>query len=81
MQRALTAIGAAGILLWSTAPAASADPQCPPVLRAYASIDNGPVGEEPGTFGRRQSELARGDGRMFGQQVSNNEAQVRPPCP
>jgi hypothetical protein len=81
MRRALTAVAAAGVLVGLAAPSASADPQCPPVFRAYVSLDNGPGGESPGTFGRRQADLAKGGGRMYGEQVSNNEARKRPPCP
>ena len=81
MGRGLKALAATGVLVGLAAPTASADPECLPVLRAYASTDNGPGGESPSTFGQRQADFAQGGGKMFGQQVSNNEAQVRPECP
>ena len=81
MRRTLTATAVAGVMLGLAAPAASADPQCLPVFRAYASLANGPGGQPPGAFGQEQAELARGGGSDFGENVSENEARKRPPCP
>jgi hypothetical protein len=81
MRRALTTLAAATALLGVMAPSVSADPDCPPTLRAYPSLDNGPGDpEDPNAFGKRMAFFARGDGEMFGQQVSN-EADTRVPCP
>ncbi len=80
MRREVTALAAAAVLAGAAAPGASADPACPPTLRAYPSADNGPGDpEDPSAFGQRMAFFAQG-GRDFGQQVSR-EAHTRPPCP
>ncbi len=80
MRRVLAILGTTGVLLGVTTPAASADPDCPPTLRAYPSGDNGPGDpEDPNSFGKRMAFFAQG-GEMFGLQVSN-EAHTRVPCP
>jgi hypothetical protein len=80
MRRVVAVLGCL-TLLGVTAPGAVADPDCPPTLRAYPSSDNGPGDpEDPNAFGKRMAFFARGDGEMFGQQVSN-EAHKRVPCP
>ena len=77
MRRVLTLLTTVVALLGVVAPTASADPTCPPVGRAYVSIDNPQPG---GSFGHGQAFFARGGGKDFGQQVSR-EAQTEPPCP
>jgi hypothetical protein len=80
MKRTATCLVAAATLAGVAAPGASADPACPPTLRAYPSVDNGPGDpEDANAFGQRMAFFAQG-GRDFGQQVSR-EAHTRLPCP
>ena len=77
MRRALTTLTAATTLLALTAPAASADPDCLPVLRSYISVTSPKPG---GAFGHdEQAFFARQGGSEFGEQVSQREARV-PVC-
>ena len=81
MRRTLTALVLASALGAAAAPAASADPACPPTLRAYPSADHGPGDpEDPSAFGQRMAFFAQGGGSDFGEQVSR-EAHTRVPCP
>ena len=77
MRRTVTTLTIAAALLGVAAPAASADPTCPPVGRAYVSLDNPEPG---GDFGKRQASFAQGGGKDFGQQVSR-EGRTDVPCP
>ena len=77
MRRAMTTFAAAVTLLGIAAPAAFADPGCPPVGRAYVSLANPQPG---GDFGQFQAFLARGGDSDFGHQVSR-EGRTDVPCP